>query len=41
LEPPFQFTDIVFSPDGRLLVFISGDGTLHVWGVKKDEVSTN
>ena len=36
LEPKFQFTDIIFSPDGRLLVFVSGDGTLHVWGVQKE-----
>ena len=25
---------IVFSPDGRLLAMLDGDGTIHVWGVK-------
>lgn len=25
---------IVFSPDGRLLAELDGDGTIHVWGVK-------
>jgi WD40 repeat protein len=25
---------IVFSPDGRLITVVDGDGTIHVWGVK-------
>lgn len=25
---------IIFSPDGRLLAVLDGDGTIHVWGVK-------
>ncbi len=25
---------IVFSPDGRLIAVMDGDGTIHVWGVK-------
>lgn len=25
---------IVFSPDGRLILVLDSDGTIHVWGVK-------
>jgi hypothetical protein len=36
MEPYFQFSHILFSRDGRLLIFVSGDGILHVWGVEKE-----
>ncbi len=35
LYPPFTVKQLAFSPDGRLLVTTGDDGTIRLWGVKK------
>jgi WD40 repeat protein len=34
--PKFQFYDVLFSPDGQLLIFHRNDGMLSIWGVKRN-----